>query len=187
MLIVRDGYRAATITAIASAAEVNVDTVYELVGRKPVLLRELIEEAISGTDHPVVAEERAHIVAMLAERDPAAKLAIYAHALADTHRRLAPLFAAARDAASTEPEAAQVWREISERRAANMRKLVADVRAGLDGPFELPLERAADVAWALNAPELYLMLTGERGWSPLEYERFVADAMHRLLLAELDG
>ena len=43
------------------------------------------------------------------------------------------------------------------------------------------------MAWALNAPELYLMLTGERGWSPLEYERFVADAMHRLLLAELDG
>ena len=37
------------MAGIANRAGVNVDTVYELVGRKPVLLRELIEQAISGT------------------------------------------------------------------------------------------------------------------------------------------
>ena len=41
-----------------SPADVNVDTVYALVGRKPVLLKALIEQAISGTDSAVVAEER---------------------------------------------------------------------------------------------------------------------------------
>ena len=40
-LVLDVGYRATTVAAIAAKAEVNVDTVYQLVGRKPVLLREL--------------------------------------------------------------------------------------------------------------------------------------------------
>ena len=39
-LIMEVGYRATTIAAVAARAAVNVDTVYELVGRKPVLLRQ---------------------------------------------------------------------------------------------------------------------------------------------------
>src|SRR5579872_3908016 len=65
-LFLERGYRATTIAAIASQAEVNVDTVYELVGRKPVVLRELIEQAISGTDRAVVADERDYVRAMQA-------------------------------------------------------------------------------------------------------------------------
>src|ERR1700730_1236139 len=131
-LIVSRGYRATTIAAIAAAADVHVDTVYELAGRKPLILRELIEQAVSGTDHPVAAEERDYVQAILAEPDPAAKLAIYAKAVRDTQARMAPLFLALRDASATEPDAAQVWREISDRRAANMRKLARDL-AGAGG------------------------------------------------------
>ena len=40
---------------------------------------------------------------------------------------MAPLLLALRDASATEPEAEQVWREISDRRAANMRKLAGDL------------------------------------------------------------
>ena len=89
--------------AVAARAGVNVDTVYELVGRKPILLRELIEQAISGADHAVVAEERDHVVAMRAESDPARKLTIYAHAIRETQERLAPLLLALRGASSTDP------------------------------------------------------------------------------------
>ena len=134
-LVIERGYRATTIAAVARRAGVNVDTVYELVGRKPVLLRELIEQAISGTDRAVVAEEREHVKAMRAEPDPARKLAIYAKAIRETHARLAPLFLALRDASSTEPEAARVWQAISERRAANMRKFARNLaRRGRSAP-----------------------------------------------------
>src|SRR5450432_4279179 len=95
-LILDRGYRATTIAAIADQAGVSVDTVYALVGRKPLVLRELIEQALSGTDHAVVAEDRAHVIAMRAEADPAAKLAIYARAVRKTHQRMAPLFVALR-------------------------------------------------------------------------------------------
>jgi AcrR family transcriptional regulator len=182
-LILAKGYRAATIAAVAARAGVNVDTVYELVGRKPVLLRELIEQAISGTDHPVAAEEREYVKAIKAEPDPAKKLAIYARAVRRIQERMAPLFLALRDASSTEPEAHEVWKQIGERRAANMRNLVRDIRAAGGLRANLSVEAAADVVWAFNSSELFVLLTAERGWSSRRFENWLADAWCRLLLA----
>jgi len=177
------GYRATTIAAIATGAGVNADTVYELVGRKPTLLRELIEQAVSGTDHAVVAEEREQIKAIRAEPDPEMKLKLYANVIRETHARLAPLFLALRDASSTEPEAKEVWQEISDRRAANMRKLVGDIRAAGGLRAGLSIADAADTVWVMNSPEVYVLLTVDRGWSPARYERWLADSWRRLLLA----
>ena len=183
-LIVERGYRAATVAAIARTAGVHVDTVYELVGRKPVVLRELIERALSGTGGSVSAEERGYVQAILAEPDPVQKLAIYAGAVRRIQARMAPLLLALRDASATEPEAKQVWREISDRRAANMRKLVADVEAAGGLRAGLSVDEAADVIWATNSSEVYVLLTVEREWSPDRYERWLADTWCRLLLPD---
>ena len=86
-LILDGGYRATTIAAIAARAGVNTDSVYTLVGRKPMVLRELIEQAVSGTDHEVVAEDRDYVKAIRAEMDPEKKLAIYARAVCETTGR----------------------------------------------------------------------------------------------------
>lgn len=181
-LILDVGYRATTIAAVADAAGVNVDTVYRLVGRKPVLLRELIERAISGTDDAVVAEDRDYVRAIVAEPDPALKLAIYARAVCRILERMAPLFLALRDAASTEPEARAVWDEISGRRAANMRKLVRDLKDAGGLRDDLTIDEAADIVWATNSSELYVLFTVERGWSSERFERWLVDAWRRLLL-----
>ncbi|HEY1617148.1 MAG TPA: TetR/AcrR family transcriptional regulator [Streptosporangiaceae bacterium] len=186
-LFLERGYRAGTIAEVARRADVHVDTVYELVGRKPVLLRELIEQAISGADEAVAAEEREYVQAMRAEPDPARKLTLYAHVIREVQARMAPLFLALRDAASTEPEARKVWREISDRRAANMRKLVLDLsQAGGLRPG-LSVEDAADVIWATNSSELYVLLTAERSWTADHYESWLADTWHRLLLPQPPG
>ena len=183
-LIVDRGYRAATVAAVARPAGVHVDTVYELVGRKPVVLRELIERALSGTDGTVSAEERDYVKAILAEPDPVRKLTIYAGAVRRIQTRMAPLLLALRDASATEPDAKQVWREISDRRAANMRKLVADVEAAGGLRAGLSVDEAADVIWATNSSEVYVLLTVEREWSPDRYERWLADTWCRLLLPD---
>jgi AcrR family transcriptional regulator len=181
-LILAKGYRAATIAAVAAGAGVNVDTVYALVGRKPVLLRELIEQAISGTDRPVAAEEREYVKAITAEPDPAKKLVMYARAVRTIQERMAPLFLALRDASSTEPEAHEVWKEIGERRATNMRRLVRDIRDAGGLRANLSVDAAADMVWALNSSELFVLLTAERGWSSRRFERWLADTWCRLLL-----
>jgi AcrR family transcriptional regulator len=182
-LILANGYRATTIAAISSRAGVNADSVYALVGRKPMVLRELIEQALSGTDHEVVAEERAHVKAIRAEKDPRKMLAMYARAVCQTHQRMSPLFLALRDASSTEPEAREVWQEISNRRAANMRKLVSGLRDREGLRADLTIEEGADIVWATNSSELYVLFVVERGWAIDRYERWLADTWCRLLLA----
>jgi AcrR family transcriptional regulator len=181
-LMVERGYRATTVSEIARRAAVHVDTVYELVGRKPVLLRELIEQALSGTDHAVPAEDRAYVAAIRAEPDPARKLAIYAGATREMQARVAPLFLALRDASATEPEARQVWQALSDRRAANMRKLAQDLQDAGGLRPGLSVDEAADTIWATNSSELYVLLTVERGWTPDRYERWLSDTWRRLLL-----
>lgn len=180
--IVESGYRGATVAGIANRAGVNVDTVYELVGRKPVLLRELIEQAISGTGVAVSAEERDYVRAIRAEPDPRKKLRIYARAITLIQARLAPLFLALREASATEAEAREVWQEISNRRATNMQRLASDLRSAGGLRQGLTVNQAADVLWATNGSELYVLLTVERGWSAARYERWLADAWCSLLL-----
>jgi AcrR family transcriptional regulator len=177
------GYQATRMADVARAAGVALDTVYASVGRKPALMRLLVERAISGVDAPVPAEERDYVREIRAEPDPARKLAIYAAALRRIHPRLAPLVRAVQAAASAHPEVARMWREISERRARNMRLFAAHLaETGALRP-SLSVEEAADVIWATNAPETYLLLVGERGWTPERFEAWLADAWRRLLLA----
>ena len=87
-LFVERGYAATTMTAIAQAAGVALDTVYAAVGPKPVLLRLLVETAISGTEAPVPALERDYVRAVRAEPDPARMLTLYAQAVGRIQQRL---------------------------------------------------------------------------------------------------
>ncbi len=57
------------------------------------------------------------------------------------------------------------------------------IETAISGTGEAVPAEGADIVWATNAPEFYLLLVGQRGWSPERYEHFLADAWHRLLLA----
>jgi AcrR family transcriptional regulator len=180
-LFTERGYTATPMSAIAERAGVALDTIYASAGRKPELARLLIETAISGTGDAVPAEERDYVRAIRAAADADTKIIIYAAAIRAIAARLAPLLAMLQQAAPAEPQLAALWHEIAERRAANMRRFVADLAAVTT--LRVDLDEAADIVWATNAPELYQLLVGQRGWSPGRYEHFLADAWRRLLLA----
>ena len=179
-LFTERGYTATAMTAIAERAGVALDTVYAAAGRKPDLARLLIETAISGTDHAVPAEQRDYVKAIQAAPDAGTKIALYAAAVTATAPRLAVVLAIIQQAAPGEPDLAALWAEIAARRAANMRRFVADLatvtRLRLD-PGE-----AADIVWATNAAEMYQLLVGQRGWTLQQYQRFLTDTWTRLLL-----
>ncbi len=181
-LFLERGYAAATMPAIARAAGVALDTVYAAVGRKPALFRLLVELAISGAQDPVPAEERDYVRAIRAEPDAGRKLEIYAAALRPIHRRLAPLFLVLQAAAPQDEGLRALWREISERRAANMRLLARDLEAAGGLREDLSVEDVADTIWALNSPEIYLLLVEQRGWAAERFQRWLVDAWKRLLL-----
>jgi AcrR family transcriptional regulator len=175
------GYAATPMTAIAEQAGVALDTVYASVGRKPELARLLIETAISGSSQGVPAEERDYVRAIRAAPDAETKIAIYASAMRMIAGRLAPVLGILQQAAPAEPELTTLWREIAERRAANMHLFVTDLAAV--ATLRVDPGEAADIVWATNAPELYQLLIYQRGWTPERYEHFLVHTWRRLLLA----
>jgi len=181
-MFLEKGYVAATMPAIAQAAGVALDTVYATVGKKPSLFRLLVEMAISGSDRAVPAEERDYVRAIRAEADAARKLRIYATAVRSIQPRLAPLIRVLQGAAPLDPELNALWQGISERRAKNMRLLANDLAVTGRLRTGLSVAKAADIIWSMNSPEFYLLLVEQRGWSPEEFERWLADAWIRLLL-----
>ncbi len=182
-LFVRNGYAATTVADIARAARVAVDTVYATVGRKPALLREVLETAISGTDQAVPANDRGYVARIRAAPSAREKLALYASAIVQIQSRLAPVYLAIRDAAATDPDSAVLWAEINSRRAANMRNFAADLRATGELRQDLSDDEVADIVWGMNGAEYWVLMVDDRGWSHQRFGEFLTDAWARLLLA----
>jgi AcrR family transcriptional regulator len=171
------------MTAIAERAGVALDTVYASVGRKPELARLLIETAISGADQAIPAEQRDYVRAVQAAPDAQTKIALYAAAVTAIAPRLALVLAIIQQAAHTEPELAALWKEIAERRAQNMRRFAADLRATGELRADLTDDDVADIVWSMNGTEYWVLLVGNRGWSAERFAAYLIDAWSRLLLA----
>jgi AcrR family transcriptional regulator len=181
-LFTNRGYTATTMAEIALAAGVALDTVYASVGPKPVLFRHLVETAISGEDHAVPAEARGYVQEIRAESHPGRKLELYAHAIREIQERLAPLFQVLQHAAATDPQLDALWYEIGARRAANMRLLAADLEATGGLRQDLSIDDAADIIWATNSSEFFLLLVHDRGWDADRFEHWLARTWKELLL-----
>lgn len=178
------GYARTTITAIAEAAAVSVETIYLSVGPKAAVVRYLMETALSGADEPVPADERDWVLRFRSEPDPRLKIRLYAApAITEMHQRLARLWAVLLEAAPGDPELRSLIEELNERRIGHMRLMVEDLAAAGGLRPGLSVQMAADVVWATNSSEFFLLLVRERGWHPSAFQRWLAEAWIDLLLA----
>ena len=177
------GFAATTVGRVAALAEVSVDTLYTTVGRKPDLLRAVVESAISGTDDTVPAEQRDYVNHIRAASGATEKITIYADAVAAMSPRIAPIFVALRDAAQTDPDCAALFTEITNRRAANMLRLAADLRSTGELRPELSDRYVADVVWATAGFEHYMQLVAGREWTPEKFGEYLRELWGRLFLA----
>jgi len=180
-LFAEGGYAATSVQAVADRAGVALDTVYATVGRKPQLLLAVHDMALAEGPAPVPAEQRDYVRAVREATSAEAKIRTYAAALARILPRTIPVMRALREAGATEPECAAQYDAISERRAANMRLLVADLRSTGELRPELSDDDAADLVWSLNSPEWFGLVTG-RGRTPEQYAALLADVLLRTLL-----
>jgi AcrR family transcriptional regulator len=176
------GYAATPVADIAAAAGVSVDTVYAAVGRKPQLLLAVHDMELAEGDAPLAAEQRGYVQDVRAADGAAAKIAVYAAALGRVLPRTVPLLEALRIAGHSDPACRDVHAAVSERRAANMLLLAADLRATGELREDLDDEAVADLIWTMNAPDYYLLVRS-RGRTPAEYADLVRDVWTRTLLA----
>jgi AcrR family transcriptional regulator len=177
------GYTATRMAEIAQEGGVSLETVYASVGTKPALMRHLVEVALSGTDEPVPALQRASTQEIRAQPDPRQKLVMFARVVRQLNERVAPLWVVVKEAAPGDPELKALADEFERRRAAHMRVFVAEAldATGALRPG-LSVDRAADVVWAMNSPEFFLLLVRDRGWDADSFERWLAETWTQLLI-----
>lgn len=84
-------------------------TVYLQFATKSALLKEVVETAIVGDDEAIPAADRDWFQDVLAQTDLDHKLRQLAAATSALHERSGAVFAMARGAAATDPEAASLW------------------------------------------------------------------------------
>lgn len=175
-LFLTQGYTATTIESIARTAGVSVQTVYNSVGNKAAVLAAVYDTALAGDDAPVPIAERPTFQAMLSERDGRRCLSRYAALGRALGQRAAPLVATVLAEAGN-PDVRALAAAGEQQRAhgtAAVARHVAD-RFGL-APG-LSVDEAADILWALTAPETMIRLVHQRGWTWERYEAWLAQAM----------
>lgn len=176
------GYGATPMQAIADEAGVAVQTLYFTFGTKRALLSEILDIAIAGDEEPVATLDRPHIQALMDDPDPVAQLRGQARITRLVYGRLAPALEVVRGAATADPDLADLWETSIKQRATVMERFIAalvtktQLREGIDQAA------AVDIALALQGPELYEFLVGRRGWSPDQYEQWLANALISQLL-----
>lgn len=179
-LFLEHGYGATTLKAVADEAGVAVQTVYAGFGSKRELLKQVIDISIVGDDEPLSIDQRPNVKAMWAEPDPKKRARMAAAITRSIVEGAAPVFKIVRDAASADPEVAELLRVMLADRRRGMRD-AARALAG-NGELRVPIRDAADTLFVLYSPDVALLLLYDAGWSLARYEAWLADALEHLLL-----
>ncbi len=174
------GYAAATINAIARAADVAPDTVYATFKNKRGLLGALVEARVRGAATPVLKQSGPE--AVRAETDQRRQIEIFVPDISERIERVQTVYGVVGEAARSDPEAAALHKAMLDQRYANLRKFIGWIEA--NGPLrdELTRDEATASVWAITSAEMFRLLRVERGWSRARYRRWLTDTLIRLLL-----
>jgi AcrR family transcriptional regulator len=170
-LLLRDGYQATTIRAVAERAGLSPDTVYKSFGNKQKLVKAVYDVALAGDDERVPIGQRPAVRRVFAETDPARKIELYAAFVADLMERVGGLLAVLAEA---DPELAEVRQETEDERHVGVGAFIAhlDEQGALGSA--LPRELVVDSCWALTSPQFYSQLRHSRSWSREQYQLWLA-------------
>lgn len=182
-LLMERGYASTTIEAIATEADVAVETVYARFRNKRNILDAFLDAAIVGDSAPVPLLERDEVSAIRESADQRQQLRLLAHLVRGVLTRTAPVQAVLRSAAAVDPEIDDVIRDDDRRRKLTHRAFIEMVAAR--GPLrpELSLEEATDTFSALVNPDTFSFLIRRRNWTPERYESWLARNLDHLLLS----
>ena len=181
-LFERQGYAATTMAAIAAEAGVAGKTVYLAFETKSGVLRALWNFLLRGDQEDVPISDRHWYREVLGEPDPERQLRLGAANSRAVKERVGGVIEVVHAAAAIDPDIDALWKRIETEFHANQHVVVAsiDEKGGLRP--ELDVDRATDILWTLNHPDVWQLLVVQRGWTPDEYERWFADTAVAQLL-----
>ncbi|WP_062310335.1 MULTISPECIES: TetR/AcrR family transcriptional regulator [Demequina] len=179
-LMVQKGYGRTSISDIARAADVAVQTVYNAVGSKREVLDAVLDAVAAGPGAPRRVPE------FMAERAGATStaremVAVLATWFAESQPRVAPVIRLIREAAAHDDSIAELERRRASQRLANYGR-AADQLRERPGARELPREDVAAIIWSIGHPQTYAQLVEVEGWSIDAYAGWVERSLAVALL-----
>jgi AcrR family transcriptional regulator len=166
-LFVANGYVGTTITEIAAAAGVAVETVYAAFRNKPTLLHLTWDVAVGGDEQRLHVLDRPEMHAVLDEPDLAARFTRFATVNTAIMRRTARLRLAVQGAAGSDRAAAELLAAIDRARLEAMG--VHARAAAATSQLAVGEQVCRDVLFATTDGSLWLNLVERRGWSDERY------------------
>ena len=162
------GYAGSSIEAIAESAGVAVPTVYSAFGNKRSILLALLAAVVDGERPRPVAERMREEAAGIP--DPATRMQKMMRLLVSLTAQSAEVLPIIRGAAAMDPEIQSLLDEVYDRIYMDC-QTVARLAIGVASD-DARTRGLADVIFALTSSDLFDLLTGKRGWSVAEYERW---------------
>ena len=181
-LFERRGYPATTMEQVAAEAGVALKTVYLAFTTKSGLLRALWDLRLKGDQAEAAVAERPWYREVVEEPDPERQLRGNARNARLVKERIAGVLKILRSAAPVDPDAEALWHLIQTDFYDNQRVIVESLKARQALRPGLDVAQASDILWTLNHPDVWLLLVGERGWTPGQWERWFADTACAQLL-----
>jgi AcrR family transcriptional regulator len=182
-LLAESGYHGLSVAAVASAAGVSPQTIYNSIGGKGALLKACYDITLAGDEDDVPMSQRLEFVALGQASSGIEFLARYAVWVRVLHERaagiLGPLLAldVARDAG-----AAEFLTVIERERRVGSTHAIADLNDRFGLPAGMSLEQAVDICWTLNSPELWARLVVRCGWTSADFQAWLARQLQAGLL-----
>jgi len=182
-LFVERGYAGATIEAIATEAGVATETIYAVFRNKRKILVNLMNiSSPGGAEEAIPMLQRAAVQAVSQEHDQHRQLQMFAQVVAENLEQVAVVSEIMLMAARTEQDVDRIMQRLINQRREHMTFAVQQIAA--NGPFRENMGQAyaTDVVWTLTSPEVFLLLTRDRGWATERYAQWLADTLTRVLL-----
>ena len=179
-LFATKGYLATSIEDIAAEAGVARPTVFTAVGAKPIILREVVDQALAGDDAAVPVAQRDWWRQTVEETDAATSIKLLARTMTVIGQRIALIARALEIAASVDPDAAEVWDRYQQQRRIGLREF-SEALASRQPTIRCDVDTMTDTLWMLQ-PAAYLRLVADAGWSTERYEAWLEDLLTRLFL-----
>jgi AcrR family transcriptional regulator len=183
-LFEENGYAGTTLAAVASEADVVVETIYRSFDGKAGLLEEVIRAAVAGGANraQVPVTERRAIRAVIEEPDARKKIALHSATQPGIHARSGPLLRALREAAAADENLQRVHERLEGQRLDGMDQYAQDLIATGQTRKDLSQDDIRDILWTITSIEVHNHLVTQRQWSAEKYAEWLTDTIARLLL-----
>ncbi|GAB3383574.1 TetR/AcrR family transcriptional regulator [Amycolatopsis echigonensis] len=175
-LFVEKGYGATSLQDVATRAGVAVQTIYFVFGAKRALFKDVVDTTIAGDAEPVETMGRDWFRRAVAAPTAAEHVRLHVRGTRPVMDRVAPIIPVIAAATATDPEIPALWPDRDPRYTVlhtTAKSLVTKpgARTGVSA------RHAADVLYGVLSPELYLVFTRERGWSPAKWEKWARETL----------